>query len=37
VHLRDGGELSDLAPTCLDLLGVPQPDEMSGTSLLTGG
>jgi 2,3-bisphosphoglycerate-independent phosphoglycerate mutase len=32
--LRDGGELSDLVPTCLDLLGVDQPPEMSGRSLL---
>jgi 2,3-bisphosphoglycerate-independent phosphoglycerate mutase len=28
------GELSDLVPTALALLGIPQPDEMSGTSLL---
>jgi 2,3-bisphosphoglycerate-independent phosphoglycerate mutase len=33
--LRDGGELSDLAPTCLDLLGIPQPPEMTGKSLVT--
>jgi 2,3-bisphosphoglycerate-independent phosphoglycerate mutase len=33
-ELRDGGELSDLAPTCLDLLGIPQPREMTGTSLV---
>jgi 2,3-bisphosphoglycerate-independent phosphoglycerate mutase len=33
-ELRDGGELSDLAPTCLDLLGLPQPSEMTGRSLV---
>jgi 2,3-bisphosphoglycerate-independent phosphoglycerate mutase len=32
--LRDGGELSDLAPTCLELLGIPPPPEMTGRSLL---
>jgi 2,3-bisphosphoglycerate-independent phosphoglycerate mutase len=32
--LRDGGELSDLAPTCLDLLGIEQPPEMTGRSLV---
>ncbi len=31
--LRDGG-LSDLAPTVLDLLGLPLPEEMSGRSLI---
>jgi len=34
--LRDGGELSDLAPRVLDLLGVPQPPAMTGRSLLAG-
>lgn len=28
------GLLSDVAPTVLDLMGIPQPDEMNGTSLL---
>ena len=32
--LRDGGALRDIAPTLLDLLGLPQPAEMSGRSLL---
>jgi 2,3-bisphosphoglycerate-independent phosphoglycerate mutase len=32
--LREGGELSDLAPTVLDLLGVAQPSAMTGTSLV---
>jgi 2,3-bisphosphoglycerate-independent phosphoglycerate mutase len=31
--LRDDGELSDLAPTVLDLLGIPQPPEMTAKSL----
>jgi 2,3-bisphosphoglycerate-independent phosphoglycerate mutase len=33
--LRDGGELSDLAPTALDLLGLEQPAEMTGATLLS--
>src|SRR5262249_39312280 len=33
--LRDGGELSDLAPTVLDLLGIEQPAAMTGRTLLT--
>jgi 2,3-bisphosphoglycerate-independent phosphoglycerate mutase len=33
--LREGGELSDLAPTCLDLLGISEPLEMTGTSLVS--
>ena len=33
VTLRDGGILADVAPTVLDLLGLPRPDEMSGTPL----
>jgi len=32
--LRSGGALRDVAPTILDLLGLPQPAEMSGSSLL---
>ena len=32
--LRDGGRLADLAPTLLALMGVPQPTEMTGKSLL---
>ncbi len=34
VALRDGGALRDIAPTLLDLLGLSQPAEMSGRSLL---
>lgn len=32
--LREGGRLSDLAPTLLGLLGLPIPSEMTGTSLI---
>ncbi len=32
--LRDGGRLSDLAPTLLQLMGLPQPPEMTGKSLI---
>ena len=32
--LHDGGELSDLSPTVLDLLGLEQPAAMTGRSLL---
>jgi 2,3-bisphosphoglycerate-independent phosphoglycerate mutase len=33
--LREGGELSDLAPTILGLLGVPIPSDMTGTPIAT--
>lgn len=32
--LRDGGSLADVAPTLLELMGIPQPKEMTGKSLL---
>ncbi|MGR8980153.1 MAG: 2,3-bisphosphoglycerate-independent phosphoglycerate mutase [Gammaproteobacteria bacterium] len=32
--LLSGGSLSDLAPTMLDILGVAQPEEMTGRSLI---
>jgi 2,3-bisphosphoglycerate-independent phosphoglycerate mutase len=35
LQLRAEGELSDLAPTVLTLLGVPVPVDMTGTSLTT--
>jgi len=35
--LRSGGALRDVAPTVLDLLGVPAPAEMTGKSLLLDG
>lgn len=34
VELLEGGILADLAPTMLDLLGVKQPAEMTGSSLI---
>jgi len=34
VTLRDGGRLADLAPTILHLMGLPQPPEMTGESLI---
>jgi len=33
--LRQGGRLADLAPTVLALMGLPQPPEMTGQSLLS--
>jgi 2,3-bisphosphoglycerate-independent phosphoglycerate mutase len=33
-NLRDGGVLGDVAPTLLELLGLPQPQEMTGKSLI---
>ena len=33
--LRDGGRLADLAPTLLALMGLEQPPEMTGVSLLS--
>ncbi len=34
LDLRPGGILADVAPTALELLGIPQPDEMTGRSLM---
>jgi 2,3-bisphosphoglycerate-independent phosphoglycerate mutase len=36
LELRDGGILADVAPTVLELLGIPQPEAMTGRSLITG-
>ncbi|MCD8048364.1 MAG: 2,3-bisphosphoglycerate-independent phosphoglycerate mutase [Clostridia bacterium] len=33
-ELRCGGRLADIAPTMLELLGLPKPDEMTGESLI---
>jgi 2,3-bisphosphoglycerate-independent phosphoglycerate mutase len=33
LRLRDGADLSDLAPTILELLGVPVPAEMTSASI----
>jgi len=32
--LKEGGALSDIAPTLLELLDIPKPDEMTGVSLI---
>lgn len=32
--LRDGGRLSDIAPTMLDIMGIEKPAQMSGTTLI---
>jgi 2,3-bisphosphoglycerate-independent phosphoglycerate mutase len=34
VSLRDGGVLADVAPTVLELMGIPIPEEMTGKSLI---
>ena len=33
IDLRDGGILADVTPTALDLLGIPQPEAMTGRTL----
>ena len=35
-HLREGGRIADVAPTILAILGMDQPREMTGISLLVG-
>jgi 2,3-bisphosphoglycerate-independent phosphoglycerate mutase len=34
LQLRKGGNLSDITPTCIELLGIEQPEEMTGKSLI---
>ena len=34
VQLREGGGLADIAPTLLEILGLPQPSRMTGQSLV---
>ena len=34
VKLREGGRLCDIAPTMLELMGLPKPEEMDGVSLI---
>ena len=34
VKLRDGGRLADIAPTMLEIMNIPKPAEMSGSSLI---
>ena len=33
-ELREGGRLADIAPTMLKVLGLPQPEEMTGESII---
>jgi len=33
-ELRAGGVLADIAPTMLDIMGIPQPEEMTGKSMI---
>ncbi len=33
-RMREGGRLADIAPTVLDLIGLPKPAEMTGESLI---
>lgn len=33
-RLREGGRLADVAPTALMMMGLPQPPQMSGNSLI---
>jgi 2,3-bisphosphoglycerate-independent phosphoglycerate mutase len=32
--LREGCILADISPTLLELIGLPQPEEMTGTSII---
>jgi 2,3-bisphosphoglycerate-independent phosphoglycerate mutase len=34
VRLREEGILADVAPTCLQLLGIEQPEAMTGTTMI---
>jgi 2,3-bisphosphoglycerate-independent phosphoglycerate mutase len=36
IELRSGGSLVDVAPTILEILGIPMPEEMTGATLLKG-
>ena len=33
-HMREGGALSDIAPSLLKMMGLPQPCEMTGHALM---
>ena len=34
IGLKEGGKLADIAPTLLEMMGIPKPEEMTGESLL---
>ena len=34
VNLKEGGALEDIAPTILEILKIPKPSEMTGSSLI---
>ena len=34
IKLREGGRLADIAPTLLDIMNIPVPEEMTGKTLL---
>jgi 2,3-bisphosphoglycerate-independent phosphoglycerate mutase len=34
IGLKDGGALCDVAPTILQLMGLKQPEEMTGSSMI---
>jgi 2,3-bisphosphoglycerate-independent phosphoglycerate mutase len=36
LRLRDEGVLADVAPTVLEILGIDQPDAMTGESMIQG-
>ena len=36
IKLREGGRLADIAPTLLDIMNIPVPEEMTGKTLLIG-
>ena len=35
IQIRKGGKLADIAPTLLELMGLNQPTEMTGRSLIS--
>jgi 2,3-bisphosphoglycerate-independent phosphoglycerate mutase len=35
IQIRTGGKLADIAPTLLELMGLNQPTEMTGRSLIS--
>ncbi len=35
-NCSEGGRLADIAPTALEMMGLPKPAEMTGVSLISG-